>query len=71
MCEYCEEDAIEKLLSCKNEIMGIDFEFAVDISNEELQLYSKTEYDVAIVDTFKLNYCPVCGRKLKEGVVDD
>ena len=60
MCEYCED---------LKEIFSTDGELA-NISNNDLNVYrggvTEDGQFTVIIDEFKINYCPMCGRKLKD-----
>lgn len=73
MCEYCNVEDQEYLVDeeIKNTIMGIDFDvnFAAYVSNATLYVVTgggtmDADYDYLVKK--KINYCPMCGRKLNE-----
>lgn len=59
MCKCCE------LLSGEREILAEEGETELKIErcNKDYSLVAESLYDLAEV---KINYCPICGRKLKE-----
>ncbi len=59
MCEYC------KLLSGDWAILAEDGETELKIErhNKEYSLIAESLYDSAEI---RINYCPICGRKLEE-----
>ena len=57
MCEYCEK---EKVILTFDE--SVDFEGYVNIINNQLVI--SNDYGLTAI---RINYCPMCGRKLEEG----
>ena len=57
MCEYC-EPYNEKFIKGENG-------YACVTKNGELIVFSNTDFEVCAVH-LKINYCPICGRKLTE-----
>lgn len=69
MCKYCEEheyicDTRTKRSKKGEFIPGIE----IDITNNELYVLAVADtYEPGVVDqTIKINYCPMCGRKLSD-----
>ena len=62
MCEYCEGKYGSDLLIKGNESVFID------VSKTRLELVKSTRdgYGLVTFDSQKINYCPVCGRKLED-----
>lgn len=62
MCEYCEGKYGSDLLIKGNESVFID------VSKTRLELVKATRdgYGLVTLDSQKINYCPVCGRKLED-----
>ena len=62
MCEYCEGKYGSELLIKGNESVFID------VSKTRLELVKATRdgYGLVTFDSQKINYCPVCGRKLNK-----
>jgi len=59
MCEYCQYGS--ELLRSGDSIVKIDH------AESQLILVEETYYDHLIIrDSQKINYCPVCGRKLED-----
>ena len=77
MCKYCDEDVYGrqpinyKLVCVGSEplmIHGTFIEFDPENSSEKMVLQSyllNAEYDFISQDNTPINYCPVCGRKLR------
>lgn len=71
LCKYCEEDEGEYIINTRTELSGKrDFYPGIQINIYEGNLLSVT----AISDVYepncteaeaRINYCPMCGRKLK------
>lgn len=59
MCEYC------KLLSGDRKILAEDsnIELKIERHNKEYSLIAESLYDFA---EKKINYCPICERRLEE-----
>lgn len=74
MCEYCRDDEDKKFIiygySSKNS-NNPDEEYTVDLwthkNNLALFIYKTFGPGYIDVPTIKINYCPMCGRKLNEG----
>lgn len=73
MCEYCRDNDDKKFI-----IAGYfsnsnkpDEEYAVDLwtykNNLALFIHKALEPGYIELPTIKINYCPMCGRKLDEG----
>ena len=60
MCEYCEGKVGSDLLIEGNKAVFID------VAKRRLELVKATRdgYGLVTLDSQKINYCPVCGRKL-------
>lgn len=58
-CEFCSGEKNIKILSEFDKI-----EMRIDIKNSLLIIYKKDK----IFDGFIINYCPVCGKVLPQGV---
>lgn len=57
MCEYCQKGFIDK--------SGVNIWFAVKPNIDEMVLiFDNCGYQTQ--STVKINYCPMCGRKLSE-----
>ena len=57
MCEYCQYGS--------NLLWSADSTVKIDAAKCQLILVEETYYDHLIIrDSQKINYCPVCGRKL-------
>lgn len=75
MCKYCENGEIlikkEILEGCyigwSEELQAFDEIYKVIIKGDSLCLGREDEQCIEAFETVKINYCPVCGRKLKEG----
>lgn len=59
MCEYC------NLLSGDKRILEEDGQTEVSMNRVNKDYYIEAENDYDIID-IDINYCPFCGRKLKE-----
>ena len=58
MCEYCQYGS--------NLLWSADSAVKIDAAKCQLILVEETYYDHLIIrDSQKINYCPVCGRKLE------
>lgn len=58
MCEYCQYGS--------NLLWSADSNVKIDAAESRLILVEETYYDQLIIrDSQKINYCPVCGRKLE------
>lgn len=55
MCEYCKQDMEGK---------SIENRYAIETMVDDIFLYNWCECGRHTVD--EINYCPMCGRKLKE-----
>ena len=61
MCEYCKGKFGSDLLIKGNESVFID------VTKGRLELVKVTRRDgIVTFDSQKINYCPVCGRKLED-----
>lgn len=62
MCKFCDKESMRSLKSL-NEVCSIDVYmnkyFDLVIENMELD------------EVFELNFCPVCGRKLRKTLIED
>ncbi|UDM74973.1 hypothetical protein [Vagococcus fluvialis] len=58
MCEYCDEEYHAKKIYLENEYCHGDGAW-VDGNQMEVGISHETAY-------FKINYCPMCGRNIKE-----
>jgi len=63
MCEICKIGK-EKLL--KYDYANTDFEVSLDDENVLNIAYNDTENNFIDYVQIHINYCPMCGRKLKE-----
>ena len=73
-CEYCEryEDIVGTLLEPNEPILiktmtnmiGEDQEISVQYWPDELFLYWSNDRKDIVLDKVKINFCPMCGRKL-------
>ena len=63
MCEICKIGK-EKLL--KYDYANTEFEVSLDDENVLNVAYNDTENDFMDYVQIHINYCPMCGRKLKE-----
>ena len=61
MCEYCEGKFGSDLLIKGNESVFID----VAKGRLELVKVTRDGYGLVTFDSQKINYCPVCGRKVE------
>ena len=59
-CEYCSHKGIESLIEFELEIGG---NLDVVIVGNKIQIYTHNG-SLEVDEEFKINYCPVCGRKL-------
>lgn len=63
MCKYCDDDS--KVMSGKNyKILGNIFEVGAFVLPEENKLI--VEFGDEVIFAKRINYCPICGRKLNE-----
>lgn len=60
MCEYCQYGS--------NLLWSADSTVKIDAAKCQLELVKVTRdrYGLVTFDNQKINYCPVCGRKLEE-----
>ena len=73
-CEYCEiYDGESTSLTDENKpllvkffrtLMGRETELSVEIWDNEMFLYMSDDYNSEPIDKIKINYCPICGRKI-------
>lgn len=81
MCKYCREtftgEANEDLVFRNIKMNGVDvlgFHTFIEYSKETETVYIKSYLDEAVYGqciagkNVKINYCPVCGRKLRKGL---
>ena len=65
MCKYCEttsnRPAVESIYYDDLDVYIIGNELNIDLNMNIEDVYIDNEYEIVI------NYCPMCGRKLKEG----
>lgn len=70
MCKYCEEGKRGKFKGRKPDFIMMQDRFAIRIEKDEPYIgdYGLTVSDneEAVEYTEKINYCPMCGRKLGE-----
>jgi len=60
MCDYCKGKYLkENEPIFKNQY----WEISIDVNNKELEIWSEFESNNEI--DIKINYCPICGKKLK------
>ena len=60
MCKYCESDRAVDLLSAKEN----DADVKMFNSELLLEVYSFVDDPLSDYEEIKINYCPMCGRKL-------
>lgn len=60
MCKYCQGDKIKY----SNNQQGIILHY-MKINGNKLLINNNTSFNIQ--KDFIINYCPMCGRKLKEG----
>lgn len=73
MCEYCKNDGYynrNKSLMSKTLKNKVDIDIAIDVKDKKIvasveNLSMKPEEDNCFLLTKKINYCPMCGRKLE------
>ena len=73
-CEYCEryEDIVGTdpkpnepiLIKVMTNMLGKDQEISVQYWPDELYLYWSNDREDVVLDKIKINFCPMCGRKL-------
>lgn len=74
MCEFCKNDGYykaNKALISKTLKNHVDIDISINVKNKELvasieNLAIGLEDDNWFLHTKKINYCSMCGRKLKE-----
>ncbi len=74
MCKYCENDGYynrNKSLISKTLKNKVDIDLAINVKDKKIvasveNLTMNPEDNNWILPTKKINYCPMCGRKLKE-----
>lgn len=71
MCDYCSEDQIPLIEGqLGNEVLGIRFYTTIWSDYKELRTifgdFYGNEYGSEWDGKVKINYCPMCGRKLGE-----
>ncbi len=72
MCEYCNNDGYlkpNKSLISKTLKNNVDIDIQINVKDKKLamsieNLSVKTYENNWIITTKKINYCPMCGRKL-------
>ena len=75
MCEYCKKDGYynrNKSLISKTLKNNVDIDLSINVKDKKLvasieNLTMSVEDNSWFLPTKKINYCPMCGRKLKEG----
>ena len=74
MCKYCGKDGYynrNKSLISKILKNGVDIDIAINVKDKKIvasveNLKMKPEEDNWFYSIKKINYCPMCGRKLKK-----
>lgn len=72
MCEYCKNDGYykrNKSLINKTLKNDVDIDFSIDVKDEKIvasieNFKIETYEDNWVITTKKINYCPMCARKL-------
>ena len=72
MCKYCKNDGYykrNKSLISKTLKNDVDIDFSIDVKDEKIvasieNFKIETYEDNWVITTKKINYCPMCGRKL-------
>lgn len=64
MCKYCQSDNDNMF---ENELLDGEANVAVQVCFDKLLINASTEMD-ELEEEIKINYCPMCGRKLNEVV---
>ena len=75
MCEYCKNDGyykVNKSLISKTLKNNVDIDLSINVKDKKLvasieNLTMSAEDNNWVLPTKKINFCPICGRKLKEG----
>ena len=74
MCKYCKKDGYyerNKSLISKTLKNNVDIDLSINVKYKKLvvsteNLKMKVEEDNWILSTKRINYCPMCGRRLGE-----
>lgn len=74
MCEYCKNDGYynrNKSLISKTLKNNVDIDLSINVKDKKLvasieNLNIEEFYNKWIITTKKINYCPMCGRRLRE-----
>lgn len=71
MCKYCvgfDDDSQTSILTCNQQAFLDTYGFDIDINGiGELTLYASIgRAEGGNIGRVKINYCPMCGRKLPE-----
>lgn len=72
MCEYCKNDGYykrNKSLISKTLKNSVDIDLSIDVKDKKIvasieNLNMENYEDNWIINTKKINYCPMCGRRL-------
>lgn len=72
LCKYCKNDGYykrNKSLISKTLKNDVDIDFSIDVKDEKIvasieNFKMETYEDNWVITTKKINYCPMCGRKL-------
>ena len=72
VCKYCKNDGYykrNKSLISKTLKNDVDIDFSIDVKDEKIvasieNFKMETYEDNWVITTKKINYCPMCGRKL-------
>ena len=68
MCEYCKNKALNKPISDvdndKEDFVIVSF---LHVPMLRVELNAEDEDGYKVCDFFRINYCPMCGRRLEDG----
>ena len=73
MCKYCEKDGYyerNKSLISKTLKNNVDIDLSINVKDKKIvasvENLAMIEENNWVLPTKKINYCPMCGRRLKE-----
>lgn len=68
MCEYCESNEPKSILIYRHTLLNVKSSISAEIGSdaESIVLYSASGCNIKLLDVTHINYCPMCGRKLRE-----
>lgn len=66
-CKYCDEAGGYPLFSTK--IPGYDLDAMINEDFIEVKAYKEGTADIVASRSFRIRYCPICGRDLIESIM--